>query len=411
MSACPFYFIPEGESMMYRYDEVMTYCKEEDVKFIRLAFCDLAGRQKNIAIMPSELERAFRYGISFDASAIEGFGDVVKSDLFLFPDPSTLSVLPWRPSHGRVVRMFCDIRHPDGSPFAKDSRYLLKQAIQEAEQLGISCFFGVEFEFYLFKTDENGEPTHIPFDQAGYMDIAPEDRGENIRRDICLTLEDMGIWPESSHHEEGPGQNEIDFRYSDALSSADNALTFKSVVKTIAMQNGLYACFSPKPLKECSGNGLHINISLKSSRKKEDTEAFMAGVLHHIREISAFLNPTEESYLRLGEKKAPKYITWSSENRSQLIRIPAASGEYARFELRSADPQANPYLAYALLIYAGLEGIRQRLPLCEPLDLNLYTAGAEITAGLKTLPLTLEEARKEATHSGLIHRYLPQLLD
>ena len=288
---------------MYSYHEVMTYCEEEDVKFIRLAFCDLAGNQKNISIMPSELKRAFEYGISFDASAIYGFGNEVKSDLFLFPDPSTLSVLPWRPAQGRVVRMYCDIRYPDGKPFRRDSRYLLKQAIAEAEKRNISCYFGVEFEFYLFITDEEGNPTKIPFDQASYMDIAPEDKGENIRREVCLTLESMGIQPESSHHEEGPGQNEIDFRYSDALSAADNAVTFKSVVKTIAMQNGLYASFSPKPLKNQSGNGMHINISIKSPNGKKDSDAFMAGILKYIREISAYLNPTEESYLRLGEKK------------------------------------------------------------------------------------------------------------
>lgn len=396
---------------MYSYHEVMTYCEEEDVKFIRLAFCDLAGNQKNISIMPSELKRAFEYGISFDASAIYGFGNEVKSDLFLFPDPSTLSVLPWRPAQGRVVRMYCDIRYPDGKPFRRDSRYLLKQAIAEAEKRNISCYFGVEFEFYLFITDEEGNPTKIPFDQASYMDIAPEDKGENIRREVCLTLESMGIQPESSHHEEGPGQNEIDFRYSDALSAADNAVTFKSVVKTIAMQNGLYASFSPKPLKNQSGNGMHINISIKSPNGKKDSEAFMAGVLKYIREISAYLNPTEESYLRLGEKKAPKYITWSSENRSQLIRIPAAKGEYVRFELRSPDPTTNPYIAYALLIYAGLDGIRKQIPLCEPLDQNLFIADQSVTDTLEKLPANLKEAIEQANQSSLIQQYIPDILD
>lgn len=394
---------------MYCCDEVITYCKEEDVKFIRLAFCDLRGNQKNVAIMPSELERAFKYGISLDASAIPDFGDEVKSDLFLFPDPSTLSALPWRPSHGRVMRMFCDIRRPDGSPFERDSRHILKNAIAEAEKMGVSCYFGAEFEFYLFKTDENGYPTNIPFDNAGYMDIAPEDRGENVRRDICLTLENMNIRPESSHHEEGPGQNEIDFRYSDALASADNAVTFKSVVKTIAMQNGLYACFSPKPLEDESGNGLHINISIKSS-DTEERDAFIAGILKHIKEITAFLNPTEESYLRLGEKKAPKYITWSHENRSQLIRIPAANGEYERFELRSPDPCANPYIAYALLIYAGLDGIRNHMELCAPMDINLFKADKSVTDALETLPQSLSEALRLARKSELINKYLPDIL-
>ena len=396
---------------MYRYDEVMTYCEEEDVQFIRLAFCDLMGNQKNIAIMPAELERAFRYGISFDASAVPGFGDEVKSDLFLFPDPATLSVLPWRPAQGRVVRMFCDIRHPDGAPFRRDSRQLLKKAVEAAEKMGVSCFFGVEAEFYLFQCGEDGGPTRIPFDQAGYMDIAPEDKGENIRREICLTLRDMGIRPESSHHEEGPGQNEIDFRYSDALTAADNALTFKAVVKTLAMQNGLFASFSPKPLPRQSGNGMHINISIKSPGGREDTDAFMAGVLRRAREMTAFLNPTEESYLRLGERKAPKYVTWSSENRSQLIRIPAAKGEYVRFELRSPDPEANPYIAFALLIYAGLDGIRNRAPLPDPVDANLFTADAAVTDALETLPATLEEAKDLARASAFIREYLPEILN
>lgn len=394
---------------MYCCDEVITYCKEEDVKFIRLAFCDLKGNQKNVAIMPSELERAFKYGISLDASAIQDFGDEVKSDLFLYPDSTTLSALPWRPSHGRVMRMFCDLRRPDGSPFEKDSRNILKNAISAAAEMGVTCYFGAEFEFYLFKTDENGYATNIPFDNAGYMDIAPEDRGENVRRDICLTLENMGIRPESSHHEEGPGQNEIDFRYSDALTSADNAVTFKSVVKTIAMQNGLYACFSPKPLEDESGNGLHINISIKGVGTA-GKNAFIAGILKHIKEITAFLNPTEESYLRLGEKKAPRYITWSHENRSQLIRIPAASGEYERFELRSPDPCANPYIAYALLIYAGLDGIRNNMELCAPLNINLFKADKSVTDALETLPSSLSEAIILARKSELINKYLPDIL-
>ena len=395
---------------MYSYDEVMTYCQEEDVKFIRLAFCDLTGRQKNIAIMPEELGRAFRYGISFDASAIPGFGDEVRSDLFLFPDPSTLSVLPWRSAQGQVVRMFCDIRRPDGSPFERDSRRLLKKAVEAAKEMGITCYFGAEFEFYLFRTGENGEATRIPYDNAGYMDIAPEDKGENVRREICLTLVDMGIRPEGSHHEEGPGQNEIDFRYSDALTAADNAVTFQAGVKTIAMQSGLSACFSPKPLPDQSGNGLHINMSLQGAKNQRQRDAFMAGILRHVREITAFLNPTEESYLRLGEKKAPRYVTWSPENRSQLIRIPAARGDAVRFELRSPDPGANPYIAYALLIYAGLEGIRTESSLCPPVNVNLFTAGPEVTDSLETLPANLPEALELARRSPLVARYMPEIL-
>lgn len=394
---------------MYSYDEVMTFVEEEDVKFIRLAFCDIHGRQKNISIMPSELKRAFTYGVSFDASAVAGFGDVVRSDLFLHPDPSTLSVLPWRPSNGRVVRMFCDIKYPDGRRFEKDGRYILMQAAQKARQAGISCFFGAEFEFYLFNLDDNGEPTDTPFDKAGYMDIAPDDKGENVRREICFNLLEMGIFPESSHHEEGPGQNEIDFRYSTPLNAADNAVTFKSVVQTIARRNGLFADFSPKPLMHESGNGLHINVSVKAESGEDVTESFMAGVLEHTVEMTAFFNPVAASYKRLGEKKAPKYVTWSHENRSQLIRIPAVKSEsHRRMELRSPDPAANPYIVYALIIYAGLDGIKRNLKLAAPCNCNLFTADSAVTDSLTNLPDTIEKARNIAKNSEFIKRVLPE---
>lgn len=395
--------------MRYTSGEVFDFIEQEDVKFIRLAFCDLHGKQKNISIMPSELQRAFDCGISFDASAIRGFsvkGDT-KSDLLLFPNPSTLNILPWRPSHGKVVRMFCDIRYPDGTPFEKNTRAILQKAVDDAGKNGITVQFGSEYEFYLFRTDENGQSTKIPFDNAGYMDVAPEDKGENVRREICLTLLDMDIPPESSHHEEGPGQNEIDFRYSDAMTSADNAMNFISVVKATATQNGLYADFSPKPLENEPGSGMHINMSVKSSSGVDYTSYFMAGIMAHIRELSAFLNPTEESYRRLGKMKAPKYIAWSHENRSQLIRIPAASGEYRRIELRSPDPMANPYLAYALLIYAGLDGIEKKLPLPDAVDCNLYTADESMTGKIEKLPDSLAEAVAIAASSEFLASVLP----
>ena len=394
--------------MNYTEDEVLEYIGQEDARFVCLAFCDAYGRQKNIAIMPDELKKAFRYGISFDASAIPGFRSEVKSDLLLFPIPSTLTTLPWRSFQGKVVRMFCDIRHPDGRPFENDSRAILCSAVRAAAERGLTVNFGSEYEFYLFETDGKGKPTRIPFDNASYMDMAPEDRGEDIRREICLTLLDMGIQPECSHHEEGPGQNEIDFRYSDAVTAADNALNFISVVKAAAIGNGLYADFSPKPLDGESGNGLHINMSLKSEDGLDKTEPFMAGILSHIRELSAFLNPCEASYRRLGEKKAPKYITWSRENRSQLIRIPAASGEYKRIELRSPDPMANPYIAYALLIYAGLDGIERELTLQPSTDENLFTAPESVTNKLQRLPSSLSEAVAIALESEFISRVLPE---
>ncbi len=392
--------------MIYTAQEVFDFVKEEDVKFIRLAFCDTRGRQKNISILPSELRRAFEDGISFDASAICGFGGAEKSDLLLFPDPSTLNILPWRPSHGKVVRMFCDIRHPDGAPFSRDTRAILRRAVADAKAAGITVQFGAEIEFYLFKTDENGDPTKIPFDHATYMDVAPEDKGENVRREICLTLLDMGIQPESSHHEEGPGQNEIDFRYSDAMRAADDAMNFITVVKATARQNGLYADFSPKPLENESGNGLHINMSVKCADGTDRTPAFMAGILAHIRDLTAFLNPSEASYSRFGKCKAPKFVTWSHENRSQLIRIPAAKGEYRRIELRSPDPSANPYLAYALLIWAGLDGIVKDMCPAPAVNLNLLAAPESETREFDTLPGSLEEAVALANGSALVRRVL-----
>lgn len=388
--------------MIYTAREVYDFVRQEDVKFIRLAFCDVNGKQKNISITPDELPRAFSDGISFDASAIKGFGDEVGSDLLLFPVPSTLNILPWRSSHGNVIRMFCSMKYPDGTQFEKDSRMILQRAVDAAAAKGVSVQFGAEFEFYLFNTDEKGMPTDEPFDRAGYMDVAPEDRGENARREICLTLVEMGIKPESSHHEEGPGQNEIDFRYSDAMTAADNAMNFMTVVKAAAQRNGIYADFSPKPLPGESGNGLHINMSVKTADGEDHTNAFMAGILAHIKEMTAFLNPTEDSYKRLGEKKAPKYITWSPENRSQLIRIPAAKGEYRRIELRSPDPTANPYIAYALLIMAGLDGIERELNAPEAVNINLYKADSSVTEPLDRLPASLDEAIAVAEGSDFV---------
>ena len=392
--------------MKYSKQEVMQFVQEEDVKFLRLAFCDVTGKPKNVSIMSTELERAFEHGIAIDASAIEGFGDETHSDIFLHPDPDTITVLPWRPEHGKVARMFCSITYPDGRPFEHDVRTLLKEAIRHAKELGYSFYFGPEMEFYLFKLDENGNPTVQPYDHATYMDVAPEDKCENVRREICLTLEKMGIRPESSHHEEGPGQNEIDFRYSDALTAADNAITFCSVVKSVAALNGLHADFSPKPLADQPGSGQHINISIKGGDEK-DTNHMLAGILSTVADMTVFLNPSKQSFHRLGFNKAPKYISWSSENRSQLIRIPAATGEYRRAELRSPDPLANPYIAYTLLIYAGLYGIQNKLELPEPANVNLFTADAETLANYKTLPLSLAEARKRAFDSSFVRDHLP----
>ena len=397
--------------MKYSNQEVMQYIHEEDVKFIRLAFCDVFGKQKNISIMPEELPRAFEYGIAIDASAIEGFGDETHSDLLLHPDADTLMPLPWRPEHGSVVRMFCTISYPDGKAFECDSRSILKRAVYDAQQAGYQFFFGSEQEFYLFNLDDNGNPTKEPYDCAGYMDIAPDDKGENIRREVCLTLEQMGIQPESSHHEEGPGQNEIDFRYSTPLNAADNAMTFQTVVKTVARHNGLYADFSPKPLKNKPGNGFHINMSVKASDDNSDNMSFIiAGILEKISDMTVFLNPLENSYKRFGHNKAPRYISWSGQNRSQLVRVPAALGEYKRAELRSPDPSANPYLAFALLIYAGLYGIQNKLELQKPADINLYTADSDTLSQFKQLPVNLKSACDAAAGSQFIKEHIPEAI-
>ncbi len=406
-------------TMNYTKSEVLQFVAENDVKFIRLAFCDIFGTQKNISILPDKLGEAFDYGIAFDGSAIRGFQNISHSDLILFPDPATLSVLPWRPAHGRVVRLYCNIKYPDGTPFEGDCRAILSGAAQRAKAMGYTCKIGTECEFYLFKQNEYGEPTKTPHDIGGYMDVAPADKGENIRREICLTLEEMGISPETSHHEQGPGQNEIDFMYSDALEAADNLITFKTVVKTAAAGNGLYASFMPKPLTGRSGNGLHVNLSLykngqnifnETHGEKAAADSFIAGILSRIAEITSFLNPLTNSYMRLGADKAPKYITWSRQNRSQLIRIPAARSEQKRLELRSPDPACNPYLAFALLLHAGLDGIEQKMVLQPETDVNLFFISEEEAKQYASLPQSLSDALALTQKSKFVADIIPLAL-
>jgi len=393
--------------------EVLEFVKENDVKFIRLGFCDPFGFQKNISIMADELPSAFENGVSFDAHAIKGFRDVTRSDLLLFPDPATLTVFLWRPGQGRVARFYCNIKTPDGSMFSHDGRYILARIVKRAENMGYVCKIGAECEFYLFKTDENSEPTYMTIDRGGYLDISPLDKGEDIRREICLTLEEMGVMPETSHHEQGPGQNEIDFKFSDALTCADNLLTFKSVVKAVAARNGLFASFMPKPIPNAAGSGLHVNLSLaqnglnifKNAVGEEHSniaESFIAGILSKAPEITLFLNPLVNSYERFGAYEAPKYVSWSHQNRSQLIRIPAAIGEKVRMELRSPDPSINPYLAFALILASGLEGIEKGLALPPAIDADLYTADENVTSNLALLPDSLDMAIRLARDSNLV---------
>ncbi|HEY8389817.1 MAG TPA: glutamine synthetase family protein [Clostridia bacterium] len=403
--------------MTLKSDEILGFIKENDVKFIKLAFCDIKGEQKNISIMADKLEDALRFGIYFDSSNISGF-ESESGELMLKPDLSTISILPWRPQQGRVVRFYCNIFNPDGTPFKHDTRALLMSAQSRCQDMGYQCSISTEAEFYIFKTDSLGNPTTSPYDEGGYSDMAPLDKGENIRREICLNLLEMGIDPEKSHHESGPGQHEIDFKHSAPLKAADNFLAFKSLVKAVCGRNGVYASFLPKPLKNKSGSGLHINLSLNkldeknilAENEKLDTvtKSFIAGVLKHIVEITAFLNPLSNSYQRLGKFEAPSVVDWAYGSRSALIRIPAAFGDKKRIEIRSADCAINPYLALTLIINAGLDGIKNNLELNE----NSYKKSR--------LPISLKEAVLAAQSSTYIdsiigketkQRYLSAIID
>ncbi len=400
--------------------DILEFIEENDVKFIRLSFCTPLGVQKNISIMASEIESAFENGVSFDASAIEGFSDVTKSDLLLFPDVNTLSLLPWRPNVNAVLRFYCDIKNPDKTPYESDARYILKNAIKNLNQLGFNCKIGTECEFYLFKTDEDEKPTLETLDNGGYFDVSPMDKGENIRREICLLLEEMGLNPERSHHEQGPGQNEVDFKFSDVLTSADNLITFKSVVKSVATRNGLFASFMPKPIEDKSGNGLHINMSLyknninlfgdESSEDFKYAKYFIAGIMDKIKDITLFLNTNNNSYERFGKFEAPRYISWSKQNRSQLIRLPIASDKTKRIELRSADSALNPYLAFALIINAGIYGIKNCLEIMPPVDENLFELSKENKEKLSSLPMSLCEAIEHAQNSEFVKENINEKL-
>ena len=395
--------------------DALQYVRENDVKFIRLTFCDIFGNVKNISIQADRLQHALEYGICLDACSVQGFAGADSEDLFLFPDPTTMAALPWRPSRAGVIRFFCDIRYRDGRHFERDSRYQLKKAVRRCKEMGYQCKIGSKCEFYLFLQDDKGNPTLEVQDRAGYLDVAPLDRVENIRREICLNLEQMGIKPECSYHEHGPGQNEVDFRDNNALGAADDLISFKLAVRSIANINGLYGSFLPKPMEHLPGSGLHVNINLfkdgeniflGGEQHNPVAESFIAGILKYIRDITCFLNPLSNSYARFGEFEAPKYISWCHQNRFQLIRIPAASPGHNRMELRSPDSACNPYLAFALLIHAGLEGIEENLALPAPTNLDLFTATPEETAGLELLPQNLGEALDCARNSAFVKKHL-----
>lgn len=392
----------------YTREDILRMVEEEDVGFIRLQFTDIFGTMKNIAITTSQLDKALNNEIMFDGSAIEGFARVEESDMYLHPDLNTFEIFPWRPQQGKVARLICDVYTPDGKPFEGDPRWILKKTIKEANEMGYRFDVGPECEFFLFHTDDNGLPTTLSHEKAGYFDLGPNDLGENIRRDMVLTLEEMGFEIEASHHEVAPAQHEIDFKYDEALKTADNIQTFKMTVKTIAKRHGLYATFMPKPKFGISGSGMHINMSLATEEGKnifadengkiglsDDAYHFIAGIMKHARGMSAITNPLVNSYKRLVPGyEAPVYIAWSAKNRSPLIRIPASRGNGTRVELRNPDPTANPYLVLALCLAAGLDGIKNKIEVPDSVDCNIYemTPGERRAAGIENMPADLKEA-------------------
>ncbi len=405
----------------YTREDIMNLVREEDVEFIRLQFTDMFGNLKNVAITSSQLEKALDNKCMFDGSSIEGFVRIEESDMYLYPDFSTWQIFPWRPQRGKVARLICDIYRPNGNPFEGDPRYILKCAIREAEKLGYHFEVGPECEFFLFHTDENALPTTITHEQAGYFDLGPVDFGENARRDMVLTLEDMGFIIEASHHEVAPAQHEIDFKYDEALSTADNIMTFKLAVKTIAKRHGLHATFMPKPKFGVNGSGMHINMSLSKEGKNifadpsdelglsKEAYYFIGGIMKHMKGMTAITNPLVNSYKRLVPGyEAPVYIAWSATNRSPLIRIPASRGEGTRIELRCPDPSANPYLALAVCLRAGLDGINNRIMPPKSVDRNIFTMTPDERkeAKIEALPGTLIEAVHELEKDEFIQAVL-----
>ena len=394
--------------MLYTKEDIIRKVKEEDVEFIRLQFTDIFGQLKNVAITASQIEKAVNNQIMFDGSSIEGFVRIDESDQYLYPDLDSFTIFPWRPSHGRVARLICDVHDPDGAPFVGDPRYVLKQVIQKANDMGFDAFnVGPEAEFFLFQTDDEGKPTVRTNDEAGYFDLGPLDHGEGTRRESSLSLEQMGFEIEASHHKVAQGQHEIDFKYADALRTADNIMTFKLAVKTLAQKNGLHATFMPKPIFGVNGSGMHTNMSLFRDGKNAFYDpsdpkglsnaaySFIAGLLAHVKGMAAITNPLVNSYKRLVPGyEAPCYLAWSASNRSALIRIPAARGQSTRVELRCPDPACNPYLELAVCLAAGLDGIEKGLTPPPEITDNIFamSPAARRRRGIEALPGSLEEA-------------------
>lgn len=402
----------------YTKEDIIRLVEDEDVEFIRLQFTDMFGSLKNIAVTASQLERVLDNKCMFDGSAIDGFAKIEESDMYLYPDYSTFEIFPWRPQQAKVARMICDVYLPNGKPFEGDPRYVLKRAIKEAAELGYTFDVGPECEFFLFHTDENAMPTTVTHEQAGYFDIGPLDLGENARRDIVMTLEDMGFIIEASHHEMAPAQHEIDFSHDEALKTADNIMTFKLAVRTIAKRHGLHATFMPKPKFGAHGSGMHINMALLKDGKNvfedpkdelglsKEAYYFIGGIMKHIKGMTAITNPLINSYKRLVPGfEAPVYIAWSTANRSPLIRIPSVtSGAETHIELRSPDSAANPYLTLALCLRAGLDGIVNKIEPPQKVDGNIFVMTEEERAAMQIdkLPDTILEAVEDMEKDSLI---------
>ncbi len=406
----------------YTPEDIIRIVREENVRFIRLQFTDIFGAFKNIAITASQLQKALDNKCMFDGSSIEGFVRIEESDMYLYPDLDTFLIFPWYDDSCKAARLICDVYKPDGTPLERDPRGKLKQQLREAEQMGISDInLGPECEFFLFSNDEDGHPTTRTQDRGAYFELGPTDLGEHARRDMCLTLEEMGFEIEASHHEVANGQHEIDFKYADALSAADNIVTFKLAVKTIAHQHNMYATFMPKPIYGVAGSGMHVNMSLMKDGKNafcdpddalglsKTAYSFIAGILEHARGMTAVTNPLVNSYKRLvSGYEAPVYIAWSASNRSPLVRVPASRGMGTRIELRNPDPSANPYLTLALCLAAGLDGIRRGLTPPHSTDANIFELSEDEREekGIENLPSNLKDAVRAMKKDALIRETL-----
>jgi len=401
--------------------DVLKMVEENDVKFIRLQFTDVFGVLKNVAITSKQLPNVLENGAMFDGSSIDGFARIEESDMILMPDTDTFEIFPWRPQQGKVARLICDVLTTDGDPYVGCPRGILKKVLAEAEAMGYSMDVGPECEFFLFQLDDNGQPTLQTHDDGGYFDMAPVDRGEDARREICLTLEDMGFEIEASHHEVAEGQHEIDFKYGDALKTADAIMTFKLVVKAVAQRHGLYATFMPKPIYGINGSGMHTNMSLRTKdgnafydeggelQLSSVAYSYIAGILNNVKSFAAVSNPTVNSYKRLVPGyEAPCYLAWSAKNRSAIVRIPAARKAGTRVELRCPDPTTNPYLALALMLASGLEGIKEGLKAPAPVNRNIFamTDADMAELGIDALPSSLYEALQEFKSSELVKKVL-----